>query len=339
MVRMLGEAALVGDSTDADAHLHLWRIATGLPDIPRTSGTGSPRSRWSSAATTPTTRRRSKVVTAAPTVVFFGRARSRRHDPAGHQRSRSWERGSRSRACQEFAVPSRFGGMAIRRDAAPAGRGHSASSDPWPALCRRHVDPGGEHHRLSRSECRLRQALPAAPHAAARPPAGTAPRLPRWRHAAITAYEVGGMYFVVDGHHRVALAHRLEMEYVDAEITAIRISHALTPDVDVRQLIHTEQHRNFKERSRILVRHPEAKIEFSRPTGFGQLLDLVQAHAYEMSVRAEKLVSLEEATADGMRPSTCPRSPPCTRLKSRRPTTSRPRATSTSGCRASAASC
>ena len=68
------------------------------------------------------------------------------------------------------------------------------------------------------------------------------------------------MYFVVDGHHRVALAQQLEMEYIDAEITAIRISHALAPDVDVRQLIHTEQHRIFKERSRLLVGHPEAKI-------------------------------------------------------------------------------
>ena len=114
----------------------------------------------------------------------------------------------------------------------------------------------------------------------------------------IVAYEVGGMYFVVDGHHRVALAQQLEMEYVDAEITAIRISHALAPDVDVRQLIHTEQHRIFKERSRLLVGHPEAKIEFSRPTGYGQLLDLVQAHAYEMSLREEKLVPLEDATAD-----------------------------------------
>jgi hypothetical protein len=114
----------------------------------------------------------------------------------------------------------------------------------------------------------------------------------------IAAYEVGGMYFVVDGHHRVALAHQLEMEYVDAEVTAIRTSHALTPEVDVRQLIHTEQHRIFKERSRLLVRHPEAKIEFSRPTGYGQLLDLVQAHAYEMSLQAGELLLLEDATAD-----------------------------------------
>ena len=75
-------------------------------------------------------------------------------------------------------------------------------------------------------------------------------------------------------------------------------SHALTPDVDVRQLSDTEQHRIFKERSGLLVRHPEAKILFSRPTGYGQILDLVEAHAYQMSVRAGELVPLEEATAD-----------------------------------------
>jgi hypothetical protein len=40
------------------------------------------------------------------------------------------------------------------------------------------------------------------------------------------------------------------------------------------------------------------KIVFSRSTGYGQLLDLVQAHAYEMSVRAGELVPLEDATAD-----------------------------------------
>ncbi|HET9779109.1 MAG TPA: hypothetical protein VFP81_07495, partial [Propionibacteriaceae bacterium] len=115
---------------------------------------------------------------------------------------------------------------------------------------------------------------------------------------AISAYEVDGMYFVVDGHHRVALAHELGMEYIDAEVTALTTSHALTPDVDVRRLIHTEQHRIFKERSRLLVGHPEAKILFSRPTGYGQILDLVEAHAYEMSVRAGELVPLEEATAN-----------------------------------------
>jgi hypothetical protein len=113
----------------------------------------------------------------------------------------------------------------------------------------------------------------------------------------ITVYEVGGTYFVADGHHRVALAQQLGMEYVDAEVTAIETSHQLTPDADVRQLIHTEQHRHFKERTRLLVRHPEAKIELSRPTGYRQLLETVEAHAYQLSHRVGALVVIEDATA------------------------------------------
>jgi ParB-like chromosome segregation protein Spo0J len=115
---------------------------------------------------------------------------------------------------------------------------------------------------------------------------------------AIAAYEVDGLYFVVDGHHRVALARELHMDYIEADVTAITTSYALTPDVDIRQLIHTEQHRIFKERTGLLVSHPEARIELSRPGGYGQLLDLVEAHAYELSVRAGHLVPVEDATAD-----------------------------------------
>jgi hypothetical protein len=105
------------------------------------------------------------------------------------------------------------------------------------------------------------------------------------------------MYFVADGHHRVALAHQLGMDYVDAEITAIETSHQLTHDTDVPQLIHTEQHRHFKERTQLLVHHPEARIELSRPTGYRQLLDLVEAHAYQLSHRVGALVVIKDATA------------------------------------------
>ncbi len=129
------------------------------------------------------------------------------------------------------------------------------------------------------------------------------------------------------------------MEYIDAEVTAITTSHALTPDVDVRQLIPTEQHRIFKKRSGLLVRHPEPKIEFSRPSGYAEILDLVEAHAYELSLRTGKLVPMRSRPRTGTRPITFQRSQRFTRLSSRRHTNTRPRATPTSGCRPSAASC
>jgi hypothetical protein len=114
----------------------------------------------------------------------------------------------------------------------------------------------------------------------------------------IEVYEVGGVYFVVDGHHRVAVARETGAEYIDAQVTSVRTSHRLTADVDVLQLIHTEQHRIFKERTQLLVGHPEAKIEFSRPTWYGELLEIVRAHAYRLSNERGTLVPMAEATAD-----------------------------------------
>lgn len=114
----------------------------------------------------------------------------------------------------------------------------------------------------------------------------------------ISVYEASDLYFVSDGHHRVALARREGVDFLDAEVTALHLSSQLTPDVDVQQLIHTEQHRRFMERTQLLARHPEAKIEFSRPIGYGELLDIMEAHAYDLSRRRGELVPTDEASAD-----------------------------------------
>ena len=111
-------------------------------------------------------------------------------------------------------------------------------------------------------------------------------------------YEAGGLYFVIDGHHRVALAHQLGNEYIDAEVTEIKTSHRLRPDVDVLELVHTEQHRRFEEQTELAEAAPGAVIEFSRPVGYGELLQVIEAHAYEMSRERGVLVSASEATRD-----------------------------------------
>jgi hypothetical protein len=114
----------------------------------------------------------------------------------------------------------------------------------------------------------------------------------------ITVYEAGGLYFVVDGHHRVALSRELGGKFIDAEVTKVRTSHRLHPGVDILELVHTEQHRRFKDRTRLKEVAPGAVIEFSRPTGYGELLQVIEAHAYELSETRGVLVTLPEATAD-----------------------------------------
>lgn len=114
----------------------------------------------------------------------------------------------------------------------------------------------------------------------------------------IEAYEVGGAYFVSDGHHRVALARERSAGYIDAELTRLQTSYEIGPDIDVRMLVHTEQQRMLLQVSGLALARPHAVIEFSRPGGYPELLELIKAHGYDLARRHSTLPSAEEVAAD-----------------------------------------
>jgi hypothetical protein len=114
----------------------------------------------------------------------------------------------------------------------------------------------------------------------------------------ISVYEASGLYFVSDGHHRVALARADGAEFIDAEVTALRLSHELHAGVDLLELVHTELNRQLMEQTALAVHHPEAQIEFSRPAGYWELKDLIEARAYEVSAERREFVPMSEASAD-----------------------------------------
>ena len=114
----------------------------------------------------------------------------------------------------------------------------------------------------------------------------------------ITVYEAGGLYFVVDGHHRVALSRRQGGAFIDAEVTLLRTSHRLHPGVDILELVHTEQHRRFKERTKLKAvapgrRHrvlPAGRLRRAAPGHRGARLRLSETRG--------ELVTLPDATRD-----------------------------------------
>jgi hypothetical protein len=115
---------------------------------------------------------------------------------------------------------------------------------------------------------------------------------------AITAFEVGGAYFVEDGHHRVALARERRAEYIDAEVTRLHTNYQVTADVDVCQLVHTEQQRLLLEGSGLARARPRAAIAFTLLDGYTQLRDIIGAHGYELARARGALPSPEEVAAD-----------------------------------------
>jgi hypothetical protein len=102
----------------------------------------------------------------------------------------------------------------------------------------------------------------------------------------ISVLEIGGSYFVSDGHKRVAAARRMGMDSIDAEVTRLNTGYELASDVDVCQLIHTQQHRLFMDQTGLELVRPGARIEFSRPQGYRELLEIVKAHGFDLMQQA-----------------------------------------------------
>jgi hypothetical protein len=113
-------------------------------------------------------------------------------------------------------------------------------------------------------------------------------------YPAISVFEVGGAYFVSDGHHRVALAHERGQEYIEAEVVRLATNYRLTPDVNIPQLVHTELRRMFMEEGGLQAVRPDLDITFSNPAGYLELLETVKAHGWDLARQLGRLPSLEE---------------------------------------------
>jgi hypothetical protein len=113
----------------------------------------------------------------------------------------------------------------------------------------------------------------------------------------IVVYEIDGRYFVVDGHHRVAIARARGIEFIDAEITQLRSRVPLPPDADLRAIIMAEQQQRFLEESGIERARPEARIEFSRPQGYIELLEHIKIHGFHLMMERGPC-TMEEIAGD-----------------------------------------
>ncbi len=113
----------------------------------------------------------------------------------------------------------------------------------------------------------------------------------------IVAYQLGDAYFVVDGHHRVAIAKQRGVEFIDAEVTKLQSRFAIPSDADIGRIIMLEQQKLFSEESGLDRARPEANIEFSRPHGYVELLELIKSYGYDVIVDRKEVVSLEDIAA------------------------------------------
>jgi len=114
----------------------------------------------------------------------------------------------------------------------------------------------------------------------------------------ISVYQVNDIYFVIDGNHRVALAKAKRAEFIDAEVTEIHTDIEIDENIDFERIIYLEQATRFMQQSGLERSRPMARIDFSRPEGFAELLNVVKAHGYDLMMERDEVLQPHEIAAD-----------------------------------------
>jgi hypothetical protein len=114
----------------------------------------------------------------------------------------------------------------------------------------------------------------------------------------IQLYEVGGVYFVRDGNHRVSVARMQGAKMIDAEVTVldsdIKISPQMTKQDIVRSIIDHEK-KKFLEFTKIHTVLPGFEIDFTATGRFEELLKHIYEHKYYTNLELSEEISFEEA--------------------------------------------
>jgi len=82
----------------------------------------------------------------------------------------------------------------------------------------------------------------------------------------IEVYQVGDVYFVKDGNHRVSVARQLGAKTIEAYVWRYESAvGGVSPEMPVDDLIVKAEYRAFLDRTRLDIRRPEAKIILTEP--------------------------------------------------------------------------
>ena len=115
---------------------------------------------------------------------------------------------------------------------------------------------------------------------------------------AIVAVKLGDTYFVIDGHHRVALARRRGAATIDADVTEFVARVPLPAGADMVEVVLRELERVFLEESGLADARRGARLSASRPALYLELLENLQVHGYHLMREQGRVLSKAEIAAD-----------------------------------------
>lgn len=112
----------------------------------------------------------------------------------------------------------------------------------------------------------------------------------------IEVYQLGDVYFVKDGHHRVSIAKQLGVNFIEAYVTEVRTKVPLTSDVQPDDLIVKAEYAEFLERTRI-DQSRRVDLHTTVPGQYEKLQEQIELYRRRIKQKENRELTLEEAAS------------------------------------------
>ncbi len=114
----------------------------------------------------------------------------------------------------------------------------------------------------------------------------------------IEVYQIGEVFFVKDGNHRVSVAREFGASHIQAYVTEIQSEAPLTPDLRPDDLILKIEYTEFLHWSNLHENLPGADLILTAPGRYEDLKEHINVHRYYMGLDQERVISLDEAVVN-----------------------------------------
>jgi nucleotide-binding universal stress UspA family protein len=114
----------------------------------------------------------------------------------------------------------------------------------------------------------------------------------------IEVYQIGEVYFVVDGNHRVSVARQNGAKTIPAYVIPFRARVPLTPGARPRDLLLGAEQTAFLEATRLDEMRPDVDLTLTELGQYHLLREHIDVHGFSMELERGTPVTLEEAATD-----------------------------------------
>ncbi|MDR0487368.1 MAG: transcriptional regulator [Treponema sp.] len=114
----------------------------------------------------------------------------------------------------------------------------------------------------------------------------------------IQLYEIGGVYFVRDGNHRVSVARAQDVEFIDAEVTSLATEINITPAMTtekIQEALITYEKNIFYDRTEFGTLTNCYDLNFSSPGRYDVIYNHILVHKYYLNENKEEELPFGEA--------------------------------------------